>query len=101
MLEVCDKYKGGPEDVFFSSQKSFNYPSRDVAKNLFVEGIIGKQPIGVHKSNLNYSQMKKLCNDCPEYDKIFKPIIKMIAIIIGSIVIGLIILLLFFKWWFF
>ena len=101
MLEVCDQYKGGPEDVFFSSQKSFNYPPRNVAKNFFIEGILGKQPIGVHKpwKNQNKSELVELYKVCPELKTIFKDKLSLgLKILIGvCIVIVLIILIAYFK----
>ena len=101
MLEVCDQYKGGNEDVFFSTQKSFNYPPRDIAKNFFTEGILGKDPIGVHKpwKAQNKSDLNKLYKVCPEFKNIFKPKLTLsLKILIGvCVIIVLIILIAYFK----
>ena len=73
MLEVCERYQSGNEDMFFSSQKSFRYPTRLLAKNLFIETIPGEQPFGVHKpwDYLTDVEMTKLSQDCPEIKTIF------------------------------
>jgi hypothetical protein len=75
MIEVCKKTGNGNtnEDGFFSSRNEFNYPSINVAKNIFVETIFSPKPLGVHKcwNFLNKEEMDELKQNCPEIKEIF------------------------------
>jgi len=72
MLQVCDKYKEGNEDKFYSS-RNFFYPNKKIAQNIFVETIFSDNPFGVHKvwhwiKGDNFNLLKK---NCPEINTIF------------------------------
>ena len=72
MLQVCDKYRGGNEDGFYSS-RDFFYPNKKISQNIFVETIFSDNPLGVHKA-WNYikgNDFNVLKQNCPEINRIF------------------------------
>ena len=72
MLQVCDKYKNGNEDNFFSSRNLF-YPDKKLSQNIFVETIFSENPFGVHKvwNYINGNKLDILKKNCPEINTIF------------------------------
>jgi len=75
MMDYIDKnpYKGGNEDLYFSRNKDFYFPSEEVASQFSTEAILNPKSYGVHKPwiNLSKKNLKKMIQSCPEIKEIF------------------------------
>ncbi len=66
------KYNGEPEDIYFSLNKKFKFPSIETASNFSTENLFNPYSYGVHQGHktLSKNNIKILSQTCPEF-KIF------------------------------